>query len=312
MSYLNKYIKYKHKYIQLKAQLGGSFGSIPSTNESHDFTPKDLACIGEECVICKLGILSTEEQLLKLACGHIFHEECILEWVNTHQTCAVCRREVNDYYTNQNTTRWTRNLITPDIADPLLPAQSNVDASGVWLSDDPQPHDDQSEIEQIQSDYEWRTSSPLECRTRMREVLMRQEGHVWPPPDYTDEAMNQMFPDFESEPISVSHSSIRRVRYPSVSTISSISLYSDHDDFMEEHDTITSAYDDRTLSPEECRTRMRELIELNPERTWYDPRYYESGDTEEILTLMFPDIIADSEDEEYIDEFNTYGDFNLR
>ena len=47
----------------------------------------------KECLIC------LEEQVLgayacKLQCGHLFHRDCVSEWLEKHCTCPVCRFEL--------------------------------------------------------------------------------------------------------------------------------------------------------------------------------------------------------------------------
>ena len=45
------------------------------------------------CVICqeqyKVG-----DKVIRLPCGHIFHEECALQWLQKHNTCPYCRKEL--------------------------------------------------------------------------------------------------------------------------------------------------------------------------------------------------------------------------
>ena len=44
-------------------------------------------------------IITTEEQQLgayacKLPCGHLFHKECVVGWLEKNCTCPVCRFEL--------------------------------------------------------------------------------------------------------------------------------------------------------------------------------------------------------------------------
>ena len=45
-----------------------------------------------QCAVCwddfKLG-----EEVRQLKCEHIFHEPCIVPWLELHNTCPVCRQE---------------------------------------------------------------------------------------------------------------------------------------------------------------------------------------------------------------------------
>lgn len=63
-------------------------------------TETDLQCRLEiqssppECVVC-LNLLQVGDTVLTLpACGHVFHEECVVAWLQAHNTCPYCRREL--------------------------------------------------------------------------------------------------------------------------------------------------------------------------------------------------------------------------
>lgn len=47
--------------------------------------------VGDSCPICLLPIQSTLEAVGDLACGHVFHAQCISSWAEGHGTCPVCR-----------------------------------------------------------------------------------------------------------------------------------------------------------------------------------------------------------------------------
>jgi len=48
--------------------------------------------LNEECSICM--DLENNNTWIKLSCGHKFHSSCITQWLNTHQTCPICRHNV--------------------------------------------------------------------------------------------------------------------------------------------------------------------------------------------------------------------------
>ncbi|CAK9326376.1 unnamed protein product [Citrullus colocynthis] len=45
------------------------------------------------CAVCK-DKFSMEEKVRKLPCGHYYHDDCILPWLNIRNTCPVCRHEL--------------------------------------------------------------------------------------------------------------------------------------------------------------------------------------------------------------------------
>jgi len=47
----------------------------------------------EECSICM--DLDNSKTWIILPCGHKFHNSCIVQWLNTHQTCPICRHNVS-------------------------------------------------------------------------------------------------------------------------------------------------------------------------------------------------------------------------
>lgn len=47
----------------------------------------------EQCVIC-LENMNNNTTLLTLECSHIYHKECIDDWLNKSQTCPMCREKV--------------------------------------------------------------------------------------------------------------------------------------------------------------------------------------------------------------------------
>ena len=45
------------------------------------------------CAIC-MGEIEADEDALVLPCKHIFHEDCILEWIHNYSSCPNCRRDL--------------------------------------------------------------------------------------------------------------------------------------------------------------------------------------------------------------------------
>uniref|UniRef100_A0A7N0VHY7 RING-type E3 ubiquitin transferase n=1 Tax=Kalanchoe fedtschenkoi TaxID=63787 RepID=A0A7N0VHY7_KALFE len=51
----------------------------------------DSGC--EACAICKDGV-SVGDSIKKLPCGHGYHEDCIVPWLGSRNSCPVCRYEL--------------------------------------------------------------------------------------------------------------------------------------------------------------------------------------------------------------------------
>ena len=47
-----------------------------------------------DCVVCTESLTSGSKVLRLPACGHLFHEHCVLQWLNKHNTCPFCRHEL--------------------------------------------------------------------------------------------------------------------------------------------------------------------------------------------------------------------------
>jgi hypothetical protein len=47
----------------------------------------------EECAIC-LGVVESGESVYDVPCGHIFHEQCLEEWLNSNANCPACRYNI--------------------------------------------------------------------------------------------------------------------------------------------------------------------------------------------------------------------------
>ena len=47
-------------------------------------------CTSENCSICQDGY-EGDFTAIKMPCGHIFHEECLLQWFKVQNSCPICR-----------------------------------------------------------------------------------------------------------------------------------------------------------------------------------------------------------------------------
>ena len=83
----------------------------------------------EKCSICLNDIIDNKE-LLK--CCHIYHKECIDEWLKTKNTCPLCRMKVKDDIDKQIPQRYgggqgaTFELVRYDAADVYLTGGPSV------------------------------------------------------------------------------------------------------------------------------------------------------------------------------------------
>ena len=52
-----------------------------------------------QCSVC-WDDFKLEEEVRQLKCEHIFHEDCIIPWLELHNTCPVCRTEQEENEAN--------------------------------------------------------------------------------------------------------------------------------------------------------------------------------------------------------------------
>eukprot|EP00877_Chromochloris_zofingiensis_P007338 jgi/Chrzof1/2858/Cz12g01140.t1 len=62
--------------------------TLPTDNSNHAHCRP-----GEACTVCHEEFV-TGGQVLELPCQHCFHEDCILPWLQEHNTCPVCRHKL--------------------------------------------------------------------------------------------------------------------------------------------------------------------------------------------------------------------------
>jgi hypothetical protein len=62
----------------------------------YDWIEYNKDCKYNSCTIC-IEDFKEEYYIVKLDCGHLFHEECISEWGLYKQECPVCKKEISHY-----------------------------------------------------------------------------------------------------------------------------------------------------------------------------------------------------------------------
>ena len=73
----------------------GYHSTIKKTRRRRTCTPRML----EECSICYTNMLHTQP---RQACGHRFHDRCIVKWFKTgHNTCPLCRTVLHEELSDQ-------------------------------------------------------------------------------------------------------------------------------------------------------------------------------------------------------------------
>jgi len=84
---------------QLLNQLDSS-GAPPAPRETIEQLPKVKITQQQvdkklQCSVC-MEDYNVDETVHKLPCDHLFHENCIVPWLELHDTCPVCRKGLNE------------------------------------------------------------------------------------------------------------------------------------------------------------------------------------------------------------------------
>lgn len=103
--------------------------NLPSVGVTIDQVEKNL-----QCSVC-MEDFKLEEQVKQVPCGHIYHRDCIVPWLEMHGSCPICRKlfnptgEVseNDSTTASSTTTTTSTSSTT----PSSTTQASTSSSSV-------------------------------------------------------------------------------------------------------------------------------------------------------------------------------------
>ncbi|KAI8129112.1 E3 ubiquitin-protein ligase RNF115 [Lucilia cuprina] len=69
---------------------------IPKVNISAEEVERKL-----QCSVCWEDF-KINEKVRKLPCSHLYHEDCIVPWLNLHGTCPICRKSLNGEEDDEN------------------------------------------------------------------------------------------------------------------------------------------------------------------------------------------------------------------
>ncbi|KAG2388785.1 hypothetical protein C9374_000224 [Naegleria lovaniensis] len=73
----------------------GQGGTPPATETTISSlkTRKATAADCKDCAVCQDQI-KEEEDVTELPCGHIYHKDCVVPWLQRHANCPICRSEI--------------------------------------------------------------------------------------------------------------------------------------------------------------------------------------------------------------------------
>mmetsp|Transcript_28692 Transcript_28692/g.32902 ORF Transcript_28692/g.32902 Transcript_28692/m.32902 type:complete len:483 (+) Transcript_28692:292-1740(+) len=66
----------------------------PNRHNCHLLCNLQIATQSSDCAVCCEQLENSEKVLVVPGCGHIFHEACALAWLQSHNTCPYCRKEL--------------------------------------------------------------------------------------------------------------------------------------------------------------------------------------------------------------------------
>ncbi|XP_070983633.1 E3 ubiquitin-protein ligase RNF126-like [Oncorhynchus clarkii lewisi] len=83
---------------------------------------------GLECPVCKEDY-SAGENVRQLPCNHLFHNDCIVPWLEQHDTCPVCRKSLSGLNTAMNPPGLSGMNFASSSAPPSSSSTSNENSA---------------------------------------------------------------------------------------------------------------------------------------------------------------------------------------
>lgn len=108
MAGLEEYMRIMEQRRAGNINRGASRGCIERNTFPHKFTKR---APGEEdeddeeadkCTIC-LSEFEQEEDVRRLPCMHLFHVECVDQWLSQNKRCPICRVDIEAHLTKDYT-----------------------------------------------------------------------------------------------------------------------------------------------------------------------------------------------------------------
>jgi len=84
-------------FMQMSATPGcvAAVRKLPKiSKDSEELIDRDTGWV-MECSIC-ISSLATDEVVVQAPCGHLYHEECLVPWCQSHSDCPLCRAQIGD------------------------------------------------------------------------------------------------------------------------------------------------------------------------------------------------------------------------
>jgi E3 ubiquitin-protein ligase RNF115/126 len=99
--------------------------ALPTIKISEEHSGTDAA----QCAVCK-DEFEMGASVRQMPCKHMYHDDCILPWLEQHNTCPVCRYEMptDDQNYNQIRAAGSQGASTGTAASSAAPAANNAGA----------------------------------------------------------------------------------------------------------------------------------------------------------------------------------------